>query len=123
MLARTMPLLPALMMISACGSAGGRTSPEMKTGRCFAMSLVFSDLVKVMGASAREREAIARIRIHFTTKFQNAVADVATRGGDVNSLSEQTKAFLEEVKESPLKWESDFRDCTKSAIADLGQDA
>jgi hypothetical protein len=120
MLVRTMPLLAALMMVSACGSASGSTPREVDTAHCYAMSLVFSDLANFAKAPPPQREALAKVRSHFATKFQNAVADVVTRGGDVNGLSEQTMAFLEEVKKDPLKRKDDFRKCTDSALADLG---
>ena len=121
MVVRRTMLLATLLMTSACGSASGRTPGELETAHCYAMSLVFNDLVNFANAPVRQREALAKVRIYFTTKFQNAVAEIATRGGDLNGLSEHTKAFLEEVKEDPLKWQDDFRRCTESAITELSQ--
>ncbi len=100
----------ASLLASSCSSTG-YSSADRQVSDCFAMSIVYKNMAEFTNAPSEQKRAMEVLNRHYTSVFQNTVARLSEKNGDVNGYSAMTKKTMRQVADAPLEWKDRFIHC------------
>ncbi len=97
-------------LLAGC-STNNFSEQENDASQCFAIAIAFKEIIRQSGAPLDKLDSAERILRVQRNRFEKNVADLSSRGGDLNSYTALTKRTASLVNRNPQEWREKYLAC------------